>query len=105
MGFDIGILDFIQLYLRCDFLDTVMPLITMLGNGGILWILVCLVLLISPKTRKIGLVVMLALILEALCCNVILKPLVARVRPFDVNTAVQLLIRNQGTFLFHPDTQ
>lgn len=100
MGFDIGILDFIQLYLRCDFLDTVMPLITMLGNGGILWILVCLVLLISPKTRKIGLVVMLALILEALCCNVILKPLIARVRPFDVNTAVQLLISRPRDFSF-----
>ena len=33
-----------------------------------------------------------ALVLDLLCCNVILKPLVGRVRPCDVNTAVKLLI-------------
>ena len=41
-----------------------------------------------------------SLLLEVLCCNVILKPLVARVRPFDVNTAVQLLIARPTDFSF-----
>ena len=38
MRIDIGILEFIQTYLRCDLLDMAMPLITRLGDGGILWI-------------------------------------------------------------------
>ena len=33
----------------------------------------------------------LALVLDLVCCNLILKPLVDRVRPFAVNTAVELL--------------
>ena len=32
-----------------------------------------------------------ALILDLICCNMILKPLVGRIRPFAVNTAVELL--------------
>ncbi len=32
-----------------------------------------------------------ALILDLICCNIVLKPLVGRIRPFLVNTAVELL--------------
>lgn len=42
----------------------------------------------------------LSLILEALCCNIILKPLVARLRPFEMNTAVQLVIEKPLDFSF-----
>ncbi len=38
--------------------------------------------------------------LELLCCNVILKPLVARIRPCDVDSAVLLLIPHPGGFSF-----
>lgn len=89
---ELAILDFIQEHLQCDFLDAVMPVITFLGDAGIVWIVGCLILLLFPKTRKVGAVVAVSLILESLCCNVILKPLVGRVRPCDVNTAVKLLI-------------
>ena len=41
-----------------------------------------------------------SLALEALCCNVILKPAVARLRPCDVDTTVQLLISHPGEFSF-----
>ena len=34
------------------------------------------------------------------CCNLVLKPLVARVRPCDINTAVQLLIARPDDFSF-----
>lgn len=36
----------------------------------------------------------------ALLCNVILKPLVARIRPYDVNTAVQLLVSKPVDYSF-----
>lgn len=77
-----------------------MPLVTKLGNGGILWIISAAVLLLIPKTRKIGAAMLVALGLEVLCCNIILKPLVARIRPCDVNTAVQLLVSRPTDFSF-----
>lgn len=77
-----------------------MPIISMLGNAGAIWIVCAVVLLVIPKTRKVGVVLAVSLAIEALCCNVILKPLVARIRPFDVNTAVQLLISPPTDFSF-----
>lgn len=97
---DFWILDLIQTHLRSDFLDTVMPLITMLGNGGAIWIGCSALLLLMPKTRRVGAVMAVSLVLEVLCCNVLLKPLVARIRPCDVNTAVQLLIAHPTDFSF-----
>lgn len=100
MKFDFQILDFIQAHLRCSFLDTTMPMITKLGDAGLIWIVLAIVLLLFPKTRKAGMAVAAGLVLEALCCNVVLKPLVARTRPYDVNSAVQLLIAKQVDYSF-----
>ena len=38
VSFDLPILEWIQAYLQSDFLDTVMPIITLFGEGGIFWI-------------------------------------------------------------------
>ena len=92
MNFDLEILEFIQNYLRNDVFDAIMPLITKLGDRGMIWIISSVLLLLFPGTRKAGAAVAASLILEALCCNVILKPFAARPRPFQVNTEVQLLI-------------
>lgn len=100
MQFELSFLDGIQSYLRCDFLDAAMPIISMLGNAGAIWIACAVVLILIPKTRKVGLVLAVSLALEALCCNLILKPLVARIRPFDMNTAAQLLISPPKDFSF-----
>ena len=49
------------------------------------------VLLLLRKHRWTGVALSFALILDLICCNIVLKPLVGRVRPFLVNTAVELL--------------
>lgn len=90
--FEIGILDWLAEHLRCGFLDAVMPVITRFGDGGIFWIALAAVLLIIPKTRKIGLSMGLALLTGFLVGNVFLKNVVARVRPYDVKGGVELLI-------------
>lgn len=100
MPFELSILDFIRTHLQCGFMDTVMPIITKLGDGGFIWIIGSAVMLILPKTRKIGVAMAVSLILEVICCNIILKPLVARVRPCDVNTAVSLLIARPTDYSF-----
>ena len=97
---DISILDFMQTYFRNDLFDAVMPWITRLGDYGILWIFCALVLLVIPKTRRVGGILAVSLALEALLCNVILKPLVARTRPYEVNTMIELLIARPLDYSF-----
>lgn len=97
---ELAILDFIQANLRCGVMDSVMTFITGLGDGGKIWIACTILLLLIPKTRKAGLAMGIALALEIVCCNVILKPFVARIRPCDVNTAVQLLIERPLDYSF-----
>lgn len=100
LSFEFAILNFIQGHMRSNFLDLVMPLISKLGNGGLIWLLLALALAVVPATRKTGFVVLAALALDFLCCNLIAKPLIGRIRPCDVNTAVQLLVNRPTDFSF-----
>ena len=81
-------------------LDTVMCGITRLGDAGIIWILLCIVLLVLPKTRKSGVSLMAVLLVDLVICNGILKPLVHRIRPFDVRTGIELLVKRPTDFSF-----
>lgn len=100
MNFDMVILDLIQSNIRTGFMDAIMPFITQLGDAGLIWIILSIGLIIPKKTRKIGFVMIIALILNGIICNIILKPMLARIRPFDVNTAVKLLINKPRDFSF-----
>ena len=100
MNIDFMILDFIQKHMRCEMLDAVMPVITALGNGGIIWIAMTAILLCFPKTRRLGAGMAVSLALEAVLCNVILKPLAARTRPFDIRTEIVLLIARPHDYSF-----
>ena len=80
---EIHILDMIQ-NLRTPIGDVVVPLITRLGDAGIIWIILTVLLLIIPKTRKTGVIMLAALLADVLLCNVVIKNLVARTRPYEV---------------------
>lgn len=99
MEVEIKILDWIQNF-RTPIGDVVMKFISALGNVGIIWILLAIILLLNPKRRKSGVIVALALCLNAILCNLILKNLFCRIRPCDVNTAIQLLIARPNDFSF-----
>lgn len=99
MAFEFEILDFFQT-LHNTILTWIMKVASSLGDAGFIWILLAVILLIIPRTRKVGAVVAGALILDVITCNLILKPMVARVRPYDVNTAIELLIRAPRDFSF-----
>ena len=79
--FDFEILFFIQKYLRNDILDVIVPFYTSLGEDGIIWITVGVVLLIPKKTRKCGIMVLCALLVMLVVNNIVLKNLIARSRP------------------------
>lgn len=99
MTFEFKILDSIQ-ELHTPILTGIMRIASKLGDMGFVWILLAVILLLFPKTRKAGVLVTAALILDVITCNVILKPLIARTRPYDVNTAIELLIAAPKDFSF-----
>ena len=104
-AFDLPILEWIAENLQCGFLDFIMPIITILGDAGIFWIAVSLVLLFLPKYRQIGLGMAVSLIMGLLLCNVIMKPLFARPRPYDYQLehfgkVIPLLVEAQHDFSF-----
>ena len=104
-SFDLPILDWIAEHLWCPVLDAVMPAVTHLGDGGILWIALAMLLLCLPKYRKTGLAMGIALLMGLLVCNLWLKPWVGRLRPFDYQLqqygkVIPLLIQAPADFSF-----
>ena len=99
-SFEFAVLDWIQANLRSPIMDLLMTAITTLGNHGLVWFILAGILLLTPKHRKAGVAVLAGLALEVVCCNLVLKPLVGRIRPCDVNPAVQLLVARPDDFSF-----
>lgn len=105
VSFDLPILDWIQAHLQCTFLDKAMPIVTLFGDGGVFWILVAVSLLFFAKYRKTGFSMGMALILGLLICNIILKPQVARIRPYnfqlqEYGREITLLVKGLNDYSF-----
>ena len=88
--FEIGILDLIQDTFKCGFLDVFMKTVTLFGEDGIFFIAMAVIMLFFPKTRKTGLMIGAALAMGFIVGNLTLKPLLARVRPYNFNESFDL---------------
>lgn len=66
-----------------DVLDPIMVFITHLGDDGIFWIALGLLLCVFKKTRKFGVLLILGLGVASLINNVVLKQIFERPRPFN----------------------
>ena len=93
MGLDGAILLWIQDAVRTPALDAFMSRFTMLGDHGYLWIAVTLLLLIIPKTRKVGLMCFVALVLMVIFNNMLIKNIVDRPRPYTQIPDLRLLVK------------
>ena len=105
VSFDLPILDWIAANLWNPVLDVAMPIITVLGDAGIFWIAIAVILMFTKKHRNTGFGMAVALILGLVVCNMILKPGVARIRPYDFKElhfqeTIKLLIDAQHDFAF-----
>ena len=102
MIFDIdkAILLWIKGYMRNDILTPVLRFITTLGNAGIFWIILTLILLLYNPTRKIGVVCMVALLEEFLVCNVLIKNIVKRTRPYVGIEGLNPLVKKPTDYSF-----
>lgn len=94
------ILLWIQNAVRNPVLTPLMKTITYFGDYGMFWIGMAILLLLYPKTRKAGWTVAAALLGSLLVNNMILKNLVARVRPYEVIDGLQLLVEKAADFSF-----
>ena len=65
------------------FLTPLMKLITLLGEKGLLFLLLAVGLMCFARTRRVGLCIFGAVCCGALITNIVLKDLVARPRPFE----------------------
>lgn len=98
-GFEVSILLWIHENLR-GFMDGFWIHLTSLADKGRFWILVGVVLLLFKKTRTAGLTVLIALLLDHIMTNLILKDLFARPRPYTVDPAIVTLIKPLRSYSF-----
>lgn len=76
------ILIWIQEYVRGPLLDAFFCVYTTLGDAGMLFIALGVLMLFFKKTRRTGVTVLVALAIGFVCTNLILKNLVGRDRPW-----------------------
>lgn len=67
----------------------ILQLMTFLGEKAWFFVFVSFILLLSKKTRWVGLTAIFAILIGFIMGNVILKPMIARVRPFLDNMLYQ----------------
>lgn len=92
--FEAPILLWIQAH-RIEALNPIVTFITHLGNAGILWIGLTVLMMIFRKTRRAGVVSVISIVLSFTVANLILKPLVARTRPYEFIEGLRLIIEVQ----------
>jgi len=97
---DLNVLNWIQENLRSNVLDTVLPAVTFLGDKGWLFIVIAVLLVLLPKTRLWGAKLSTSLILGLVFGNMLLKNVVARIRPYDVVENVNLLVDKLSDYSF-----
>jgi undecaprenyl-diphosphatase len=84
LGFDLAVFEWVQ-SIQSHFLTAIMTTVTTLGDEGIIFIVLGLVLLCTKKYRKAGVSILVALVVMLLLNNIVLKELIARPRPFNLD--------------------
>ncbi|SHJ39745.1 phosphatase PAP2 family protein [Parasporobacterium paucivorans] len=97
---DGSLLVWIQNLLVHDMFTPFFKFLTTIGNAGAVWIIISVILLVPKKTRPVGIISLIALCGSFIIDNMILKNLIARTRPYDVVSGVQLLIARPNDFSF-----
>ena len=97
---DMKMLQWIAGFAKNDFFDWLMPLVTKIGNKGMIWIAIALVLMITKKYRRHGIVLAMALIIGVILGDGFLKNAFQRPRPFTHFEGMKLLIEAPTSYSF-----
>ena len=90
----------IQHALNADWLTPIMKFITLLGENGIFWITICIVMVVFRRTRRLGIICSLSLLFTFIICNLGLKPAIDRVRPWVTFQMVNPMLPPPGDASF-----
>ncbi|MBX4264848.1 phosphatase PAP2 family protein [Clostridium estertheticum] len=94
------ILFFIKKYGQNRYLDIIMPIVTFMGNMGIIWFIISIALILDKPYRMIGNSVILTLIISTIVGEGIIKHIVRRVRPCNKQDYISLLYLKPTSYSF-----
>lgn len=94
------IINYIQNHFHNGFTDFIFPIITALGNAGVIWLVIGLCLVFTQKYRRYGVMIFIALALTYTLGDLVLKPMFARPRPYMDSPGRMLLINAPGSYSF-----
>ncbi len=97
---DEAILLFVQDNIRTPALTFIMRLFSFLGDAGIMWIALGVLLLAFARTRRRGAGMLGALAVEYTICDLVIKKLVLRPRPYLVISQLELLVAQESSTSF-----
>ena len=86
--------------LHAPWLDRVMVFFTSLANHGELWLFLGILFFCIPRTRRMGVLMLLSIALGYITGNLILKNLFARSRPCWVRPEIPLLVSSPKDYSF-----
>ena len=81
-------------------LDKIMIVLSTIGDAGLFWIGVAILLICMKKYRKCGLQVAVAMLLTFIVGNLILKNMIHRDRPCWIDPSITLLVKSPSDFSF-----
>lgn len=82
------------------FLTMFFRIVTLLGEGGIFWIAVAVILLFFKKTRRSGICIGASLLIGVIVGNGIIKNVVARPRPYDAIAGIESVVSHLSDYSF-----
>ncbi|MBO4989141.1 MAG: phosphatase PAP2 family protein [Clostridia bacterium] len=83
MEFELFLLGWLQEFCRNPVNDFLFVQITRLGEHGLFCIFLAALFFVDQRTRKVGLIVAIALLFDFLLCNLSLKHIFNRTRPYE----------------------
>lgn len=90
----------IQKRLRTEKLTKWIKRITMLGNGGIIWLIISIFLLIFYSKRILAITIIIAQLFGIFSTNLLLKNVVKRKRPYETIPQLESLLPPQRDWSF-----
>ena len=82
------------------FLNPIMIFFTEIGNIGLIWIFISFILIIKKKYRKVGITTIMALIINSILGEGLIKNIIQRPRPFTMINNINLLIPAPTSYSF-----
>ncbi|MGN0479721.1 MAG: phosphatase PAP2 family protein [Hominenteromicrobium sp.] len=99
-AFDAAVMEFIQTHFHTPAADAVFPVLTALGEAGLIWIILAVTLLFFRKTRATGMLVLVTMLLTFISGELVLKNIVCRPRPCAAFPDIPLLIARPNSYSF-----